>query len=87
MSMIRISDLTFGYEGSYDLIFENLNLQLDGSWRLGLVGRNGRGKTTLLRLLMGEQAYRGKIVSDLSFSGGKSRRGHPFGDGKGQSLL
>ncbi len=68
MSMIRISDLTFAYEGSYDLIFENLSLQLDGSWRLGLVGRNGRGKTTLLRLLMGEHAYRGKIVSDLSFS-------------------
>ena len=28
---------------------KNVSLQLDTNWRLGLVGRNGRGKTTLLR--------------------------------------
>ena len=28
-------------------------------WRLGLIGRNGRGKTTLLRLLMGELPHEG----------------------------
>lgn len=54
MSMIEINHLTFAYDGSYDNVFEDLTLRLDTSWRLGLVGRNGRGKTTLLRLLAGE---------------------------------
>src|SRR5699024_4266530 len=38
-----------------------LNLQLDTGWKLGLTGRNGRGKTTLLRLLCGEEEYAGSI--------------------------
>ena len=53
MAQIVISDLSFGYEGSYDNIFEHVSLTLDTDWKLGLVGRNGKGKTTLLRLLMG----------------------------------
>lgn len=53
MSIMKVSDLTFCYEGSYDNIFENVSFQLDTDWRLGLTGRNGRGKTTLLRLLEG----------------------------------
>ncbi len=61
MSMIQISHLTFGYTGSAELIFEDLNLQLDTTWRLGLIGRNGRGKTTLLRLLQGELPSGGAI--------------------------
>lgn len=62
MSQINISHLTFAYDGSYDNVFEDLSLQLDTEWRLGLVGRNGRGKTTLLRLLMGRYEYRGGIL-------------------------
>ena len=46
MALIDIRDLTFAYPGSYDNVFEHLSLQLDTHWRLGLVGRNGRGKTT-----------------------------------------
>ena len=53
VSIIKVSDLTFCYEVSYDNIFENVSFQLDADWRLGLTGRNGRGKTTLLRLLEG----------------------------------
>ena len=53
MSIMKVSALTFCYEGSYDNIFENVSFQLDTDWRLGLTGRNGRGKTTLLRLLEG----------------------------------
>jgi ATPase components of ABC transporters with duplicated ATPase domains len=67
MSVININNLTFAYEGSYDNVFENVNLQIDSSWRLGLVGRNGRGKTTLLRLLMGEYEYSGSIKTSLDF--------------------
>ncbi len=68
MSLISIHDLTFSYEGSYDNIFEHAEFQFDSSWRLGLTGRNGRGKTTLLRLLMGELEYRGQIHSTLNFA-------------------
>lgn len=68
MSMIKIENLTFAYPGSYDNVFENLSLTLDTDWRLGLVGRNGRGKTTLLRLLLGEYEHGGKIISPARFN-------------------
>ena len=61
MSQITIQNLSFTYDGDHVPVFENLNLQLDTNWKLGLVGRNGRGKTTLLRLLAGELEGRGTI--------------------------
>lgn len=67
MSLIKLSNLSFCYDGSYDMIFENVNLQLDTDWRLGLVGRNGRGKTTLLKLLCGEYEYGGSISGGVNF--------------------
>lgn len=67
MSLISIENLTFAYEGSYDNIFENVSLKLNTDWKLGFIGRNGRGKTTLLRLLMGQLEYRGKISADTEF--------------------
>ncbi|MDE7394506.1 MAG: ABC-F type ribosomal protection protein, partial [Clostridiales bacterium] len=36
-------------------------------WKLGFVGRNGRGKTTFLQLLTGKYEYSGKIVSSVQF--------------------
>ena len=54
MSTIICRRLTFGYPGSEENIFENLDLVIDTDWRCALVGRNGRGKTTLLRLIHGE---------------------------------
>lgn len=67
MSMIQVSDLSFTYPGSFDPVFEHVNLTLDSEWRLGLIGRNGRGKTTFLRLLTGAYAYSGQIQSKASF--------------------
>lgn len=67
MSLINISDLTFSYDGSSENVFENVNLQLDTNWKLGLIGRNGRGKTTLLRLLTGELRGSGTISSQVEF--------------------
>lgn len=67
MSLINISQLTFAYDGSYDNIFDNLNLRLDTDWKCALIGRNGRGKTTLLRLLMGEYKYSGSISASVDF--------------------
>ncbi len=65
--LINVSELTFAYDGSYDNVFENAGFNIDTSWRLGLIGRNGRGKTTLLRLLMGELEFSGHISADVDF--------------------
>lgn len=62
---MTIQSLTYTYDGSPDPVFENLTARLDTSWRLGLTGRNGRGKTTLLRLLSGELDSGGKIHMPL----------------------
>lgn len=68
MSLIQVSNLTFAYEGSYENIFENVNFQIDTNWRLGFTGRNGRGKTTFLNLLLGKYEYRGSISASVAFS-------------------
>ncbi len=68
MSQIQISNLSFTYEGSFDPIFEDASLVLDTGWRLGLIGRNGRGKTTLLSLLLGRYPYRGSIEAPVTFT-------------------
>lgn len=67
MSQIVAENLCFTYPGSYDPVFENASFRLDTDWRLGLIGRNGRGKTTLLRLLRGEMPYRGRIAASVQF--------------------
>lgn len=68
MSLISIKNLTFGYDNGGDNIFDNVSLSLDTDWKLGLVGRNGKGKTTLLKLLNGELEYSGSISSSVDFS-------------------
>ncbi|MEG0494488.1 MAG: ABC-F type ribosomal protection protein [Clostridia bacterium] len=62
---LSIRNLSFTYEGSYTPVFTKANINLDTGWRLGLVGRNGRGKTTLLRLMLGEYAYQGVMELPL----------------------
>ena len=68
MSLIDVQNLTFAYDGSYENIFENVSFQIDTDWRLGFVGRNGRGKTTFLRLLLGQYPYQGKISASVDFA-------------------
>lgn len=67
MSQISINQLTFYYEGSYDNIFENVSFQIDTDWKLGFIARNGKGKTTFLKLLMGQYEYKGTIKSSVKF--------------------
>ena len=67
MSMIKIENLTFSYPANYNNIFENVSFQIDTDWKLGFVGRNGRGKTTFLNLLLGKYEYSGKILSSVQF--------------------
>ncbi len=67
MSLISVQNLTFGYEGSRENVFENTSFVINTDWRLGLVGRNGRGKTTLLKILKGEYTYSGRITASAEF--------------------
>lgn len=68
MSMIKIEHLSFGYSSGAEKIFDDMNIILDSDWRIGLIGRNGKGKTTLLRLLMEEYEYSGKISKTTACS-------------------
>ena len=67
MSLISVTNLTFGYDGSYDNIFENVSFQIDTDWKLGFTGRNGRGKTTFLNLLLGKYEHSGIISAKVNF--------------------
>ena len=67
MSLINVNNLTFSYPGSYDNIFENVSFQIDTNWKLGFIGRNGRGKTTFLNLLLGKFEYSENISSSVDF--------------------
>lgn len=40
---------------SGDVLFDNINIQVDERDRIALVGRNGAGKSTLLKILVGEE--------------------------------
>lgn len=68
MALIQIKNLTFSYDGSAHNVFEGASFAMDTDWRLGLIGRNGRGKTTLLRLLCGGLLYSGTITSPVPFT-------------------
>ncbi|MBR5040868.1 MAG: ABC-F family ATP-binding cassette domain-containing protein [Clostridiales bacterium] len=65
MAKIQVNDLTFSYESSFDPIFEHVSFTIDTSWKLGFIGRNGKGKTTFLNLLLGKYEYSGSISCDV----------------------
>ncbi len=67
MSIISVNGLTFAYDGSYDNIFENVSFSIDTDWKLGFIGRNGKGKTTFLKLLTNQYEYKGKISASVLF--------------------
>src|SRR5262249_902645 len=51
--MLRIQNLSKSYGGRK--LFEDVSLQMNAGERLGLVGRNGYGKSTLFRIILGEE--------------------------------
>lgn len=67
MAQINVTNLTFNYEGSFDNIFENVSFSIDTNWKLGFMGRNGKGKTTFLNLLLGKYEYQGSITTSTVF--------------------
>ena len=63
--MIQIQDMSFGYKSSKKSVLSNVNLQLNPGSIVGLLGKNGTGKTTLLNLITGQLfAKEGVITID-----------------------
>jgi ATP-binding cassette subfamily F protein 3 len=59
--MIKITNLNKSF-GSRTL-FDNLNLSVNAKERVGLVGRNGHGKTTLFKMVLGKMEYDSGSIS------------------------
>lgn len=63
--MIDIQHLTFGYPKQNKLIFSDFSMKIPPLSRWCLKGENGKGKTTLFRLILGlEKPQKGKIIHD-----------------------
>lgn len=65
--MIEIKNLTFSYEGSYDVIFDNISILLSEDWKTGLIGRNGKGKSTFFKILLRQVEYSGIVNCNMQF--------------------
>ncbi|WP_027964109.1 ATP-binding cassette domain-containing protein [Halalkalibacillus halophilus] len=64
---IMINNLSFKYDSMVEPIFSDVNLNINERWKLALLGRNGRGKTTFLKCLLHEVVFAGHIDSPLTF--------------------
>lgn len=51
---VEVEQLTFAYPGSDNKIFNNFDFTLNAGDRVAVIGENGVGKSTFLKLLMGE---------------------------------
>jgi zinc transport system ATP-binding protein len=68
MPSICIKNLTFKYESN--LVLDKINLDINAGEYLGIVGPNGGGKTTLVKLIVGilkDSHYSIKIKSEIKF--------------------
>lgn len=62
MSLIKIENVSFKYNNQN--IFNNINLNISSGDKIGLIGDNGVGKSTLLKCILGElQLDSGKIIT------------------------
>lgn len=67
---IEIKNLTFGYNNT--IIFDNFNLTINASDKIGIVGSSGNGKSTLIKLIMGYY----KIDDNMIFIDGQDINKH-----------
>ena len=51
--VLALKGLTKGFDGR--TLFEGINLRMEGGERIGLIGDNGTGKSTLLKMIVGEE--------------------------------
>ena len=67
MSYIQLDHIAYTYPSGLAPVFEDLTLHLDTDWKLGIIGRNGMGKSTFFKLLAGEITGEGRISAERSF--------------------
>lgn len=53
--MIQLTNITKSFGGQ--ILFNGLNLQMSKGQKIGLIGRNGTGKSTLFKIILGEESY------------------------------
>lgn len=54
-TVMEIKDLAFSYDGNIDnALFKGLEFEINSDDRVGIIGKNGKGKSTLLNVLAGE---------------------------------
>ena len=53
--MISIENLSKSFGGQ--ILFDKASFKINARERVGLVGRNGHGKTTLIRIITGHEAF------------------------------
>ncbi|MEC7557371.1 MAG: ATP-binding cassette domain-containing protein [Planctomycetota bacterium] len=65
MSLLSLRGLQFTYGG--DPLIDDIDLEIERGERIGLLGRNGTGKSTLMRLIAGElDADNGEVLRDAN---------------------
>ena len=63
MALVSLCDVTLGFIGHP--LLEHANLQIERGERVCLLGRNGTGKTTLMRLIHGQlETDKGDVIRD-----------------------
>lgn len=63
--LIHVHALDFAYPGARGLVLKQIDLHVEQGTTLGVIGPNGGGKTSLLRLMLGlEQPTRGTVLVD-----------------------
>jgi len=61
MSLIRLEDVGIEFAGSF--LFKDINCTVENNSRIGLIGANGCGKTTLLKIMLREMEPSAGYVS------------------------
>ncbi|MDY2586943.1 ABC-F family ATP-binding cassette domain-containing protein [Winogradskyella aquimaris] len=79
--MLNIHNLSISFQGKY--LFEDITFKLGLGDRVGLIGKNGAGKSTMLRILAKEQeADTGQIATDKDLKIGFLKQDIDFDHGK-----
>lgn len=79
--MLNIHNLSVSFGGEY--LFEEVTFRLNGGDRVGLIGKNGAGKSTMLKILAGEQEYdEGQIAKDKELRIGFLKQDIDFEQGR-----
>lgn len=93
MAEILIENLTFAYQKNH-AVLQNINLKIDSGESVGIIGANGVGKSTLLKILIGLlPEYEGNVkigedtVSKKNLSAIRKRIGYVFQDSESQLFL